>query len=57
MIAEANEARTTLNLMKMIEESARVWLWAGIALAVVVVIAFIVIFMRYGRSNTKGGQV
>ncbi len=51
LIAEANETREVMDMTKMVETSKTVWLWVGAGLGVVVIAAFTVIFMRYGRQQ------
>ncbi len=50
LIAEASETRQVMNMTKMVETSKTVWLWVGAGLGVVVIAAFTLIFMRYGRQ-------
>jgi len=49
VIATAAETRTVSDMWLTVETPRGVWLWVGVILAVVVIAAFIVIFMRYGR--------
>ncbi len=50
LIAEATETREVMDMSLMVETSKTVWLWLGVGLGVVVIAAFTVIFMRYGRQ-------
>ena len=49
IIAEANETRRVINAFLRVETATSLWLRVGVAVAVVVIAGFIIIYLRFGR--------
>lgn len=50
LIAEAKETRRVITTSVRVETGTPFWLWVGSAVAVLVVAAFVIIFVRFGRE-------
>ena len=48
-IAEADETRTATSLFLRVEGGSPFWIWVGAGIAFLVVIGFIIVFLRSGR--------
>lgn len=51
LIAESNESRRVLVIWTTVKTLGRVWLWVGGTLLFLVVAAFIIIYVRFGRHS------
>jgi len=49
LIAEANETRAVNTLFLNVERGISSWVWVGVGIAVLVIIGFIIIFLRSGK--------
>jgi uncharacterized membrane protein len=49
-IAEAGQTRTVTSTTVNVVNSLSVWLWVGVGLAVLLIAAFVIIFLRFGRD-------
>jgi len=49
LVAEAEETRTVNTLYLRVENSFSLWAWVGLGIGALVVIAFIIVFLRFGR--------
>jgi uncharacterized membrane protein len=50
IIAEASQTRTAMSTVVNVVSSLSVWLWVGVGLAVLLIAAFVIIFLRFGRD-------
>lgn len=50
LIADAEETRAVTNVFLTVEATNTFWLWVGAGVTVLVIIGFIVIFLRFGRQ-------
>jgi len=50
IIAEASQTRTATSTVVNVVSSLSVWLWVGVGLAVLLIAAFVIIFLRFGRD-------
>lgn len=50
IIAEANETRAATSTMLRVENGSSFWLWVGLGVVALVIVGFIVIFLRFGRQ-------
>ncbi len=50
IIAEANETRAATGTMLRVESSPSFWLWVGVGVTALVIVGFIVIFLRFGKQ-------
>ena len=48
--AEASETRTATSIFLSVEGVSSYWLWVGVGITALVIIGFIVVFLRYGRQ-------
>lgn len=49
-IAEASQTRTATSTVVNVVSSLSIWVWVGIGLAVLLIAAFVIIFLRFGRD-------
>jgi uncharacterized membrane protein len=50
IIAQASQTRTATSTVVHVVSSLSVWLWVGVGLAVLLIAAFVIIFLRFGRD-------
>jgi uncharacterized membrane protein len=50
VIAKANETDSAASLFLQIERTISTWLWIGIGVAALVIIGFVIVFVRQGRQ-------
>jgi len=50
ILADANETRAAASTVLRIESGTSVWLWIGVAVGILVVAGFIIIYLRFGRK-------
>jgi uncharacterized membrane protein len=50
LIADANETRAVTDAFLRVEGGISYWLWVGIGIAALVIIGFIIVFLRFGRG-------
>jgi len=50
IIAEAIETRAATSTMLRIDSGPSFWLWVGVGVAALVVVGFVVIFLRFGKQ-------
>lgn len=50
LIAEANETRRVTSIFARVESASLFWVWVGTGVAALVIVGFILIFMRFGRE-------
>jgi len=50
LIAEANETRRVTSIFVRVESTSLFWVWVGAGVAALVIVGFILIFMRFGRQ-------
>ena len=48
-LAEANETRTAISTVLIVENTASYWLWIGIGIVCIVIIGFIFVYLRFGK--------
>ncbi len=51
VIAQANEMRRVTSIYVRVESSSLFWVWVGAGVAALLIIGFIVIFMKFGRED------
>jgi uncharacterized membrane protein len=50
IIAEATETRAATGTMLRVESGPSIWLWVGVGVTALVVVGFVVIFLRFGKQ-------
>ncbi|MBM4452490.1 MAG: hypothetical protein FJ024_08465 [Chloroflexi bacterium] len=50
LIAEANEIRRGTSIFVRVESASFLWVWVGAGVALLAILVFILIFMRFGRE-------
>jgi uncharacterized membrane protein len=50
LIADANETRRVTSIFVRVESASLFWVWVGIGIAALLIVGFVVIFMRFGRE-------
>jgi len=50
LIAEASETRRVASIFVRVESASFLWVWVGAGVALLAILAFILIFMRFGRD-------
>lgn len=50
LLAEANETRAVNVLYVQVEGGISYWVWVGIGLGILVIIGFIIVYIRFGKS-------
>ena len=50
IIAEATETRAAIGTILRVETSPSIWLWVGLGVITLVIVGFIVIFLRFGNQ-------
>ncbi|MFC2043692.1 NEW3 domain-containing protein [Chloroflexota bacterium] len=50
IIAEASQARTATSTVVQVERAYSLWLWIGVGLVALVIAAFVIVFLRFGRE-------
>lgn len=51
IIAEASQTRAATSTVLRVQNTYSIWLWIGAGLAVLVICAFVIVFLRFGRDQ------